>query len=225
MSIGLILDIILLAILVFTAYTYMKSGFLSSLTRLVGNIVSLLGASFVASKLSPTVFESFFKSGLITKTGDAISAQGSFYIEPLIEKLRGFLPAEFINELAAKANELLSTGSPDLARDIVEQIIAPLMVPIISVLVFFITFAVCRFIVAQLSAILTNVNKVPILGGVNKLLGLTTGVVGGIIEIVLVLCAIWALVVITGGSLSMLNDTVLQGSKLYSLFSVYNPFL
>ena len=41
----------------------------------------------------------------------------------------------------------------------------------------------------------------------------------------LVLCVVWGLVVITGGSLSVLNDTVMSGSLYYKVFNLFNPFL
>ena len=225
MSPAIILDIVLVAILVFTAYTYMKSGFLSSITRLVGNLLSLLAAMLVSNKLSPAVFDRFFKTGLVDKTASALSVQGAAYLEELIQSVSGFFPVQFTEELFAKAQNLMSTGAPDLAKQLVEEVVSPLMVPVISVVVFFATFAICRFIVAQLAALLSNVNKVPILGGVNKLLGLATGVVGGVLEMVLILCAVWALIAITSGSIPFLNDAALSGSRLYTLFSQYNPFV
>ena len=43
-------------------------------------------------------------------------------------------------------------------------------------------------------------------------------------NVLMVLCVIWAVVVITGGSLPGLNDQALAGSHLYTFFSAYNPF-
>ena len=40
-----------------------------------------------------------------------------------------------------------------------------------------------------------------------------------------VLCVVWALIVITGGNLTMLNDTVMSGSLYYKVFNVFNPFV
>ena len=48
--------------------------------------------------------------------------------------------------------------------------------------------------------------------------------VAGLINALMVLCIIWAVVVITGGSLPGLNDQALAGSRLYTFFSAYNPF-
>ena len=52
--------------------------------------------------------------------------------------------------------------------------------------------------------------------------------VGGgtaLMDLYLVLCVVWGLVVITGGSLSVLNDTVMSGSLYYKVFNLFNPFL
>ena len=38
------------------------------------------------------------------------------------------------------------------------------------------------------------------------------------------LCAVWAVIVITGGSIGFLNDQALAGSITYSLFGRFNPF-
>ena len=46
-----------------------------------------------------------------------------------------------------------------------------------------------------------------------------------LIDLYLVLCVVWGLVVITGGSLSVLNDTVMSGSLYYKVFNLFNPFL
>ena len=46
-----------------------------------------------------------------------------------------------------------------------------------------------------------------------------------LMDLYLVLCVVWGLVVITGGSLSVLNDTVMSGSLYYKVFNLFNPFL
>ena len=67
-------------------------------------------------------------------------------------------------------------------------------------------------------------NRVPLVGSGNRGLGAVIGLVAGLINALMVLCIIWAVVVITGGSLPGLNDQALAGSRLYTFFSAYNPF-
>ena len=47
----------------------------------------------------------------------------------------------------------------------------------------------------------------------------------GFINVLLILCLLWAVVVITNGNLPFVNDSSLSGSYFYSFFSAYNPFL
>ena len=98
------------------------------------------------------------------------------------------------------------------------------MMPLIGVVVFFAVFVLGRVVISLLAAIFSNVNRVPLVGSVNKGLGAVIGLVAGLINVLMVLCVIWAVVVITGGSLPGLNDQALAGSHLYTFFSAYNPF-
>ena len=56
-------------------------------------------------------------------------------------------------------------------------------------------------------------------------LGWGVGGIASLVDIYLVLCVVWALIVITGGNLTMLNDTVMSGSLYYKVFNVFNPFV
>ena len=85
-------------------------------------------------------------------------------------------------------------------------------------------FALCRLLVGLLVAVLTNVNRIPVMGSVNRFFGFLMGLLAGVVDLYLVLCAVWAVIVITGGSIGFLNDQALAGSITYSLFGRFNPF-
>ena len=222
---AIIVDIILIVLIAGTVIHYMRRGFLAGLIDLVGNLGSLALAWVVSGKVSPTVFENFFKSGLIEKTAGTIQQQGGVNLAAILDGLTGILPQKFIDQITASAAGLLDSNAPDIASQIVEKIIAPLVVPLITVVVFFASFLLCRLLIALLVTILTNVNRIPLIGGVNRALGICIGVVAGAINALLVLCLLWAVVVLTNGSLPFINDGALSGSWFYSFFSAYNPFL
>ena len=69
------------------------------------------------------------------------------------------------------------------------------------------------------------VNKLPVIGTVNRGLGWLTGGMTALLDLYLVLCVVWGLVVITGGNLNVLNDTVMHSSLYYKAFNMFNPFL
>lgn len=225
-SIALLLDIILVLVLLGTVLYYVRRGFVAGLLDLIGNFAALAVAWFASRKLSPGVFENFFKSGLITRTAESLQSQGEVNFDTLFASLSEFLPASLLERLRSATGPLtFDNAAPNIAEQVVENVIAPLIVPIITVVVFFAVFLVCRMVLALLVAVLTNVNRIPLLGGANKLLGVLIGLVGGTINVLLILCLVWAAVVITSGKLPVLNDFELSGSYFYSAFARYNPFL
>ena len=66
---------------------------------------------------------------------------------------------------------------------------------------------------------------IPVIGTVNRGLGWLTGGMTAMLDLYLVLCVVWGLVVITGGNLNVLNDTVMRSSLYYKAFNMFNPFL
>ena len=226
-SIGpaLILDVILIAVIVLTAFHYKKKGFVAGLLDLVGNLLALLVAWIASDRISPTVFENFFKQGLIEKITQTVQEQGVSGLTMLVENFSSILPGGMADEVTRSLQEILGSGAPDLAVRIVDTILTPLIVPMITVVLFFIAFAVCKLVISMLVAVLTNINKIPVIGSVNELLGILVGVAGGVLNVVLLLCLIWAVVAITNNNLPVLNHDMLSGSMMYSLFSKYNPFL
>lgn len=226
-SIGpaLILDVILIAVIVLTAFHYKKKGFVAGLLDLVGNLLALLVAWIASDRISPTVFENFFKQGLIEKITQTVQEQGVSGLTMLVENFSSILPGGMADEVTRSLQDILGSGAPDLAVRIVDTILTPLIVPMITVVLFFIAFAVCKLVISMLVAVLTNINKIPVIGSVNELLGILVGVAGGVLNVVLLLCLIWAVVAITNNNLPVLNHDMLSGSMMYSLFSKYNPFL
>ena len=223
MTPALILDIALAVVFVVTVLMARRQGLASTLVRLVGTLVSLVGAYAVSDRLPPEVFERFFRSGLIKKTSEVIADGGQTTIQTVVDKLAGFLPQSLVEQLlggADKLTELLDAGTPDIAERVVENVIAPLFLPIISVVIFFAAFALCMVVIRFVAALLVNLNHIPVVGGANRLLGTALGAVLGILYMVVGLCAVWAFFVIIGDS-----PAPIETSFFYGIFSSYNPFL
>ena len=73
---AIIIDVALIAVIVVSVFHYARKGFVAGLMDLVGNLASLALAWVVSGKLSPTVFENFFKSGLIERPVPSSSRAG-----------------------------------------------------------------------------------------------------------------------------------------------------
>ena len=225
MTIANIFDILLLVLLAVVTLRYMQKGFLAGLIQFLGNLLGLVGAALLSPRVADWIFATFFKGGLTTQIQTTISQQGTVDLAALVDKYAGFLPDAMEQSLVQSATDLMNSGAPDLAHSLVTELIQPLVTPLITVVVFFVCFAVCKMLVSFLAALLTNLNRVPLVGGVNQFFGFFMGLLAGAMDVFLVVCGVWAVVVITGNNLSWLNQTVLQDSVAFSLFSSFNPFM
>lgn len=224
MNAAIVFDLVMLALLLVVAFAYARRGFAAGLVQFVGNLASLIGALVLSHQASPLLFEKFFQNGFVTSIQNTLTAEGTVNIQSTIEKYAGFLPESIKESLTASAAGLLDSGAPDMAVKLVDEVIAPLLTPIIAIVLFFVAFALCRLLVGLLVAVLTNVNRIPVMGSVNRFFGFLMGLLAGVVDLYLVLCAVWAVIVITGGSIEFLNDQALAGSIAYSLFGRFNPF-
>ena len=224
MNAAIVFDLVMLALLLVVAFAYARRGFAAGLVQFVGNLASLIGALVLSHQASPLLFEKFFQNGFVTSIQNTLTAEGTVNIQSTIEKYAGFLPESIKESLTASAAGLLDSGAPDMAVKLVDEVIAPLLTPIIAIVLFFVAFALCRLLVGLLVAVLTNVNRIPVMGSVSRFFGFLMGLLAGVVDLYLVLCAVWAVIVITGGSIGFLNDQALAGSITYSLFGRFNPF-
>ena len=225
MTIANIFDILLLVLLAVVTLRYMQKGFLAGLIQFLGNLLGLGGAALLSPRVADWIYATFFKGGLTTQIQTTISQQGTVDLAALVDKYAGFLPDAMEQSLVQSATDLMNSDAPDLAHSLVTELIQPLVTPLITVVVFFVCFAVCKMLVSFLAAVLTNLNRVPLVGGVNQFFGFFMGLLAGAMDVFLVVCGVWAVVVITGNNLSWLNQTVLQDSVAFSLFSSFNPFM
>ena len=221
-------DILCTAAWIVLTVRYARKGFLASMVQLLGNGLSLLGAHQLSSACAGWVFEHLLAGGFRTQIAASLAAGGVVDLTGIADKYAGFLPQSFRASIVAACERsigaVLSDNAVVLADTIVEKVLQPLLIPVITLVLFFVFYALLRLLVSMLVTVLGLVNKLPVVGTVNRGLGWLVGGGTALLDIYLVLCVVWGLVVITGGSLSVLNDTVMSGSLYYKVFNLFNPF-
>ena len=222
-------DIVCTVVWLFLAIHYARKGFLASVVPLAGNFISLAGARAFSGWAADRVFEDFLAVGFRDQIAASIASGGAVDLSGIATRYAGFLPEAFRQSIVDACERsimaLLSDNAVVLADAIVQKVLAPLLTPVISLVLFFVAFALLRMLVSLLVTVLGLVNKLPVLGTVNRWLGLSMGGLASLLDIYLVLCVLWAVIVITGGNLTVLNDTVMSGSLYYKVFNWFNPFL
>ena len=209
-------DIICTAAWIILMIRYAHKGFLSSMVQLVGNLISLLGARQLSTACAGWVFEHMLAGGFRTQIAASLSAGGVVDLTGIAEKYAGFLPASFRASIVAACERsigaVLADNAVVLADTIVENVLQPLLTPVITLVLFFLFYALLRLLVSMLVT-------------VNRALGWIVGGGTALLDIYLVLCVLWGIIVVTGGNLNVLNDTVMSTSLYYKVFNLFNPFL
>ena len=222
-------DIVCTVVWLLLAVRYARKGFLAASVQLGGNVFSLVGARVFSGWAAVEVFQRFLAGSFRTQIAASIAAGGAVDLSGIAEKYAGFLPASFRASIVAACERsigaVLADNAVVLADTIVEKVLQPLLIPVITLVLFFVFYALLRLLVSMLVTVLGLVNKLPVIGTVNRGLGWLVGGGTALMDLYLVLCVVWGLVVITGGSLSVLNDTVMSGSLYYKVFNLFNPFL
>ena len=222
-------DIVCTVVWLLLAVRYARKGFLASSVQLGGNVFSLVGARVFSGWAAAEVFQRFLAGSFRTQIAESISAGGVVDLTGIADKYAGFLPESFRASIVAACersiNAVLADNAVVLADTIVEKVLQPLLTPVIMLVLFFVFYAVLRLLVSMLVTVLGLVNKLPVIGTVNRGLGWLTGGMTAMLDLYLVLCVVWGLVVITGGNLNVLNDTVMHSSLYYKAFNMFNPFL
>lgn len=219
---GIIFDLIFLVILVCSALHGRAQGFVAGAVTLVGAVIGMIAAVVLAGALSAGLYENVIGQTLARNVADALAAQGADLPQVLQQNL-GFLPQELLAQISALIQQAMDQAGTDL-MPVILTALRPVVLPILQALLFLVLFVVIRWLVNLIARATRLVNRLPLLGGVNQLLGLATGLVTGLLDVWMLCLVIWGLAAITGGA-GLLADANLSGSMVYRLFSAWNPFV
>ena len=207
---AILYDILFLIVFSFAAVKSWQKGFLAGLAELIGAVLGVGIAVWGSRTLAPEIYQRFFSDAIANKVDQAVAQSGG----DMAAAVQGldFLPESLRTAVAAG----LQTAGDQLPEKIT-ALLEPLFLPLVQVVLFVLLCVVVR--------LLRGINGVPLVGGVNRLLGLALGLCTGALDCWLLALVLWFLVSVTAGGLDWLNTAVLQRSVGYSFFGAFNPFL
>lgn len=223
LSFGLIYDLVFVAILVITALHGRHQGLLAGLMALAGAVLGILGAVWAAGWLAPMIYADHIGVAVSQTVTDALVNQGET-LSVVMEQYLGFLPKELFDQVLEQLQLALQSSSADISQQVVEAL-EPIFLPLLQAVIFLVLCTLIRWVFRLLAKLLRHCNDLPLVGGVNRTLGLLLGLVTGALDCWMLSLLLWGAASVTGGSLSWLSPDVLSGSMLYSLFIGFNPFL
>lgn len=244
MSFSLVYDLIFVALAIIIVLRCWHSGLVASVIRLVGTLAAYIGAWVLASPASQFLYDRLLHDwlvdyaqqripdqlgslagsagGLVESLGlDKASAMLREYLEPLLESLPmgGGLPF-FQPDSDTLSRNLIGLVVDDrlsLAEALVESLLRPGVTLLLQIACFAVLFGFFSMAVHLLIRMARGVNHVPLVGGVNRLLG---GVIG-LLEAALVvylLCLVLVLAsALLGSTVSALDWQTVYGSRVVQI--------
>jgi len=222
------LDIFLVVILLATAFKYRKKGFATAMVELAGTTIASISAFIFATKAAPGIFDRFFKSAFAEQVSKKFaSTANAMLTSDVAKEILSFLPDGVVDTFLASdgaLSSIINPNSPDAANRFVEEIIAPIITPLLSVIMFFIVLVVAKLLISFFASVLQKINILPGVGTVNKWLGFAAGIIVGFVNLYVIVVALSAIATLTGNQLPVLQTEFIGQSFFGRIFQAFNPF-
>lgn len=228
-------DLVVVAVVALCAISAYRRGFLHAVVRLAGTIGTLALALVYSKPAAHLIYKSFFERRILDSMAQNISRFGQPGTEAFAEGMQALidqLPPVFAQVIEMDSSgwfeewygNALSAGSQTLSASLAEGVIAPIAVSLLQAVVFCLMFAAGMLLVNMLAGLVRGVNKIPLIGGCNALLGGVFGAVQGMLYVFVGAAVLWLLVAAGGDSLPWLSAEAVEQTFVFKHFFLAGPW-
>lgn len=202
---------------------------MSAAINLAGNLGSLFAGRYVAKNYAQVFFEKVLRSGLIERSYNYLSQnRRSTDISEALASVLDNLPQSFVEKVVSAAQNAAQgvlAPTQDSAAVLVDEFIAPMLLPVIAAGLFVITFLVVGILCKILAKRLKIVNEVPLIGTANKIAGFLMGTASGVVNIILLSFLLYIICIVTKDGMSFVTLDILRQSKIIGMMNIANQIL
>ncbi|MCI9194376.1 MAG: hypothetical protein HFF14_02260 [Angelakisella sp.] len=240
---NILLDLALGLCLLSILYTSWRRGFVASFIRLVGTAAGFLLASFLSGPVSERLYGSLLEERVEQYVGDTLLAPGSPLLEALagldqagsaaIQAVSGFLAQQGLDfyspqdagQMGTDILDRITQGGSDPAAAITQVAVKPLVMTVLETAIFFLLLFLTGILVRMAVRVGLGVNRIPLVGGMNRLAGLLCGAVYALLVGYVVSMGLLLLAGLGKNQWDHLNSDVLQETFLIRRFLELRDYL
>ena len=191
---SIVIDVVLLAFILLTAFISAKYGFVRTVIELVGFALIIFAINTVSIPLAEAVYDSTIQKDVVSYSGSD-QATVTLPSEDFIKSLPGYLTKEngLLTVDKQKIDEYynanIKKGAKDIAVKINNDVIRPATVKVLSLIISAILFMISSVAIPLIARLLNGLVSHTFAKGINEKLGFVIGLFKGVL-IVLVLCLI-----------------------------------
>ena len=216
--IGIVYDVIFLLLVLGAAEAGRRRGFASGLVSFIGSVAGIIGGTYGTRVWAGGIYDKYVASHVTDVVADTLEKTGGDLAQAI--HALTFLP----QSIQQKLIDTVSAASSNAVPQVVNAL-EPLFLPVIQAVVFLSVWIVVRVLCRMLGRVLGGINAIPLIGGLNRILGFAFGFVSGLLNCWIWSILLWVAANLTGGKLEFLTTATLNRSVIYGLLANLNPFL
>ena len=232
MQYSYIYDIIVLVIAFACVILAWKKGFASSLVSFGGRIIALAGAYIASIPVANAIYDKLIHNMMVQKIASIIegAADADTVAGMLASGFDGLnMPfSSFFSENLTKLGDTIAanfaSGTDVMADQIVRTVCQPVLVGVFQIILVLILYIILSFVVSVIAKALGIINKVPLIGGLNKILGGVFGLLNAGIWCYILAGVVGLFIGLTNGNIDFMNNQIIDKTVLFKLIYQLSPF-
>lgn len=197
MVFSIILDAALILFLIFKLIMGVKKGMIRSLLSFFGTVIILIISNLLSNYLSNIIYDNIISKSITNNIVSQVNS-GNREVVFSLQNAINSLPKFLQNLLATSdvsTNNINTAMNSTAIAEAVNNAVRPLIVGILQVIIFIALFFVLRVLFAFLTRFFKKINKVPMLGGLNKFFGGFLGIAQGLI-LAYIICMVIKIIIL-----------------------------
>lgn len=226
---GMILDISLVVLAVLFLIIGARRGIAKSLAEFGGTIVAIVAASLLASVFAGVIYNNFVESSLLNSVTGSLDNTVGQNLAARIEDVYNALPryiqsaAESYGVTNGNIGGAIGSSTDRAAMSIV-NLVSPIVIDLIRTICLVILFIVLMIVVKVAARGIDRIFRLPVLSGINSLLGAVLGLVKCAVLVMLVCFVVQVILPMTGISPGIFSQENIESSTLFKYVYQHNLF-
>ncbi len=231
---SMVIDVILVALILLVVYKAYSKGFVATFLETFSVFISGIVSFALCGTVADSAYNMFVKDLVKTEFARALDEiSGSAPIKDKVTAMLDALPkpaigiAEYtgvnLEYLKSTLWGLGSASNEELIELVADKVAYDLMIGVIEVIAFLGLFILVSLLVRMLSSFFSHIiEKIPVVGGMDSLLGIVFGLVKACVILLAVGVLLSVIVATAGGGSPLL---AIEESKIYGFLTGFNPIL
>ena len=228
-----ILDGIIVLIVLLFVFLSAKKGFVRTLIEVVGFIAAIVIAFTISSPIANVTYDKLIQPSVV-KTVQSVAINGVTDATSAVDAVWVKMP-EFITEssffnlskesITATVKDSVANDSIQLAQNISNSFVKPIVTKLISILLSVILVIVLLFVVKIIAKFINKIFTFSVIGTINKTFGGILGIVKGA-AVAIIFCLVISLILsFTKNGFLIFTYDAINSSYIFKFLMGFSPFI